>query len=66
VASTALPASAHEVTGHRIVEMKGQVFGLVVRSRGSFSSAGATVQPSHPVARGKKPTSVSSIRRRVS
>lgn len=22
------------VTGHRIVEMKGQVFGLVVRSRG--------------------------------
>ncbi len=23
-----------EVTGHRIVEMKGQVFGLVVRSRG--------------------------------
>ena len=26
--------TTEEVTGHRIVEMKGQVFGLVVRSRG--------------------------------
>src|SRR5437588_12503879 len=26
--------TTEDVTGHRIVEMKGQVFGLVVRSRG--------------------------------
>lgn len=26
--------TTEEVTGHRVVEMKGQVFGLVVRSRG--------------------------------
>lgn len=26
--------TTEEVTGHRIVEMKGQVFGVVVRSRG--------------------------------
>src|SRR5256884_5842168 len=26
--------TTEEVTGHRILEMKGQVFGLVVRSRG--------------------------------
>ena len=26
--------TTEEVTGHRIIEMKGQVFGLVVRSRG--------------------------------
>src|SRR5207245_4805549 len=26
--------TTEEVTGHRIVEMKGEVFGLVVRSRG--------------------------------
>jgi uncharacterized protein YbjQ (UPF0145 family) len=26
--------TTEEVSGHRIVEMKGQVFGLVVRSRG--------------------------------
>ena len=36
--------TTEEVTGHRIVEMKGQVFGLVVRSRGLGGNIMATLR----------------------
>src|SRR3989442_11211644 len=36
--------TTEEVTGHRIVEMKGQVFGLVVRSRGLGGNIVATLR----------------------
>ena len=39
--------TTEEVTGHRIVEMKGQVFGLVVRSRGLGGNIVATLRGSH-------------------
>ena len=36
--------TTEEVTGHRIVAMKGQVFGLVVRSRGLGGNIMATLR----------------------
>jgi uncharacterized protein YbjQ (UPF0145 family) len=36
--------TTEDVTGHRIVEMKGQVFGLVVRSRGLGGNIMATLR----------------------
>ena len=36
--------TTEEVTGHRIVQMKGQVFGLVVRSRGLGGNIMATLR----------------------
>jgi uncharacterized protein YbjQ (UPF0145 family) len=36
--------TTEEVTGHRVVEMKGQVFGLVVRSRGLGGNIMATLR----------------------
>ncbi len=36
--------TTEEVAGHRIIEMKGQVFGLVVRSRGLGGNIMATLR----------------------
>ena len=39
-----LVSTTWNVAGHRVVETKGEVFGLVVRSRGLFANIGAAIR----------------------